>query len=1851
MGTPSYDDVVLPEEEEGYIPPYDEVEVPPYDEVEVPPIGAEELSQRVVDAFVSPWLGGEQVPPLGALGAPATAPAIKHARQPFRGPLGVATGAAPTAEELADEEKLLYLNEAVGALGEMSYPEFLREKAGAAERGLEPFMPVRHGGIPAPGPKFPDLSPAVAPPDTTTRREPFVGHVQKGTRGLVPPLDILSFERLGAPYVAAKNIIGTVADIPSAIGAYVAERVHPQLTPEGREAREQEAVAAEIRRELVKRHDIREPQKWRWEVGGPLFGWKSDPAKTGLVLAKKKKRPTLEIIGPGAKPSREDHPTPISWDVVKNSLINSWKFVKAFPAATLHMISSGTWVIAGPDPAKEKIKLTYEFGEHTVGYFKDRAQMAAKDPVGFIDEGLIQAGIDVSMPFAGVRSAAQRMEIRAMRNAMKEAGDKLHPDLQKLIDANPKELVEGLIAHRKKVQEAKAAQVPLVAEAEGLMKEGADLVARFEVLAKTLEKKAHTVPAAERTRLAARHADALRVQLKQGVIGQGFAKEATALRSEIELLTAELTKGGIKIPRRQRKALEQSRARTSAREAQLAAASARVEAAEGGLRAGGKKAKAALDRIDAEIASIDARMRAIADNDLSVAPAILSDSPFYAESVRLINVIEGRVGRKSKANVAEAERSLRALLPSALEHDLVRYSGLEFLKGRLARKRATAAGAVEEFRIGASAGLSKKARRLQKERLAAIPVKRRLAEEVRVKGAAAKAAEKRALEGLEGARRAGIKHDIAQATAQLGVVTTKLKKQHARVGATTRDLRVIRADFDAAKKMHAHLMEQSSLARQQGRAAQQMVADELGVVQRKLQTARFHERLAERRLGFAELNARTRIHNKIFQDVHFWRAIQEAADVGGRLANPLWGPFEIMNRIKNKAIAGEGYIGVSATWVAKKMAEADRAGKAYPWYATALDKAWLRSMFRDVDLVVPEFARGQYRAGQALVDEATFYFRSELLKMRESLRKRHGYQKGDAEWVKLLPTIREGIFFEHHSMTKFFQQHVNPKNGTVTYDFLPTLAAAERTPHLIAKLKILNTHAAPLAKSIRQRVTDFGLAMGAFTDPAAIAGRTWLPQVYKQLGVEGAIKTVEHSITGQVLEFSRLRAKGVPIEARETPKGTLINEKAEWFTSKTVPEAARAEMLQRNAALRAGDKMSGGYGMSTDFVHELLVAVPDAVKDFANMQMFKNFADPKNGFYSMTPRPGWRKAPKALHTTDILPTGMRGKPVIDVNWGALSKGEGYIHPDLYWFMVNQERFSHAARSGWGRLLNYWKGAKTIDAPGTHWTNFISNALVLAPAAGISIYNPANWGLMREAAKALVLGADSPIYRELVLAGGKGLKARVQRADLAAGAESAYGILMQSIFVDPRKGGTAGVVLRDLNDAARLVVSDVKSWSGTRVGERMIERLSTAKGGLEQAAHLIQNNLGALYESGDFYWRLVKFIELRRKGVPATEAAQVARKAFADYENLAGFFNVVRQSWWGIPFIAFDARTIPQFAKFLRENPLKANMHLVLHDYLTNLNMAKSGIDFDNAEKHIKGYEDALPWYQKSTAIPWAAINPDAGFSQRGGVKFAGVTKYVMGTRFLPIHDELQRWDLDDLLDMDASGGAAREYIERAIGGNGPLSTIFLVSAGYDPHFKQAGLSQTEKVVRLLDTVLPNMPLIPWSYSWKRVKAAEDMTPRYGRLAPETPRQAGKAVWLGLQDFDYTLSEMHKNAERSRLRSLPRHKAFRREFDRVRYNLAKKVQALRNRLEAGKGRAIGAMVPQGVGDSEFVDALYSKDPHDFIMSFFKEFEPERKVLIRMLLQAGEMQKQDLEDRGIDPKQAFGAIQKKLQLTHE
>ena len=182
-----------------------------------------------------------------------------------------------------------------------------------------------------------------------------------------------------------------------------------------------------------------------------------------------------------------------------------------------------------------------------------------------------------------------------------------------------------------------------------------------------------------------------------------------------------------------------------------------------------------------------------------------------------------------------------------------------------------------------------------------------------------------------------------------------------------------------------------------------------------------------------------------------------------------------------------------------------------------------------------------------------------------------------------------------------------------------------------------------------------------------------------------------------------------------------------------------------------------------------------------------------------------------------------------------------------------------------------------------------------------------------------------------------MKARVQRADLAAGAESAYGILMQSIFKDPRKFDPRAPVnvLSDLNDAAQLVVSDVKSWSGTRVGERMIERLSTTGRGLEQAAHLIQNNLCALSESGDFYWRLVKFIELRRKGVPATKAAQMARKAFADYENLAGFFNVVRQSWWGIPFIAFDARTIPQFAKFLREHPLKAKMHLILHDYLTN----------------------------------------------------------------------------------------------------------------------------------------------------------------------------------------------------------------------------------------------------------------------------------------------------------------------------
>lgn len=827
----------------------------------------------------------------------------------------------------------------------------------------------------------------------------------------------------------------------------------------------------------------------------------------------------------------------------------------------------------------------------------------------------------------------------------------------------------------------------------------------------------------------------------------------------------------------------------------------------------------------------------------------------------------------------------------------------------------------------------------------------------------------------------------------------------------------------------------------------------------------------------------------IIHSERWWGAVRDVAEKGGRLVNPAWGPFEMLNMTKNKLISGEGTL-------------------------LGAEKAYLRHLFRDPYNAIPQFVHADFREAQMLVDDVAFAMRDMLIKIPEQHR----------------PTVRELSYFEHESVTRNFNRAVDPETGIVRYSLKEGVKA---TDALRQKLSLAQKYSEPLALQIRRKVTDLGLEADAFEFAEAIMKRAWMPQVYKQGGPDALFEAVHHQVVGSALMQSKLRRKGIPIEARETPLGTPISksiiDRAPEEVKVRIHGTDKFETYHPRQDMRGrNNRGEGGYGMSTDFADNLLTAVPDAVRDFANMRMFKRWSkDPR--VHSEVMRPGWKEAPK----------GPRG----EAKWPGLT---GHVNPDVYYYLTKTEEYAHWHKTWMGRLIGNWKAFKTIDSPSTHGTNILGNGLGLAPAAGISPLNPRNAMHYLPSVRALLKGPDDLLYKQWVLDGGRGLRGVAGRADdLSRTAEKATAKMAKGWF-----GAHKNFLIEVRKDI--LTGKFISSGKGAARGYRTLQR-----------------HAGAMYQSEDAVFRIALYHkELLSRGGRVTgkpsaagaAAAQRGLEAFAHYENMAGFFNLVRSSWAGFvapPFMAFDVKAFPQVVKFAREKPHLAIMYDTLSEYLTHQNMAISGGDMSAHDELVRG----LPWYQESTSVPWNAINPYARLTARGGIQFWDVGKYSAGVRFFPLVDELRRWNIGE----GHANGFSNWWRRVFQGGNPVLTSYELFVHNYSPFFNKADLTGDEVRRMLLEQWLPNFPLLPYSYSWNRIEAAKANIARSGREGPETTWQSRKATWLGIKNLDFTVTELIANGAKKskRLRRILT------DIRKIDFSVQKEIKAFRVTL-AGKG---------------------------------------------------------------------------------
>ena len=92
------------------------------------------------------------------------------------------------------------------------------------------------------------------------------------------------------------------------------------------------------------------------------------------------------------------------------------------------------------------------------------------------------------------------------------------------------------------------------------------------------------------------------------------------------------------------------------------------------------------------------------------------------------------------------------------------------------------------------------------------------------------------------------------------------------------------------------------------------------------------------------------------------------------------------------------------------------------------------------------------------------------------------------------------------------------------------------------------------------------------------------------------------------------------------------------------------------------------------------------------------------------------------------PAADRGWKLVDDDPATFGEMAGkYIPEDIYYELASAQSLIEQSGGWLMEAIRKWKGWRTVHSPTTQARNFITNALVFAPMAGISLLNPGNWG--------------------------------------------------------------------------------------------------------------------------------------------------------------------------------------------------------------------------------------------------------------------------------------------------------------------------------------------------------------------------------------------------------------------------------------------------------------------------------------------------------------------------------------------
>lgn len=389
--------------------------------------------------------------------------------------------------------------------------------------------------------------------------------------------------------------------------------------------------------------------------------------------------------------------------------------------------------------------------------------------------------------------------------------------------------------------------------------------------------------------------------------------------------------------------------------------------------------------------------------------------------------------------------------------------------------------------------------------------------------------------------------------------------------------------------------------------------------------------------------------------------------------------------------------------------------------------------------------------------------------------------------------------------------------------------------------------------------------------------------------------------------------------------------------------------------------------------------------------------------------------------------GVEGSPPM---YGALS-GK-YIPEDLWYELVNSQVIKEEMANSLNRGLSMLKVFKTVLSPVTTARNFWTNALLLAPMAGVSLMDPRNWPHFWEGLKEFVSKDKSPFYRAVE-----------ERGLFDSGFhrnEMALKVLddVHSGFVDhvagPLKGFAEGFaeLLGSVKAAAskeeRIARKNYQSnmerlravqsqgpdaWLAEYGKMRLPTAGKKAKEGLskitEATRQAFMGNPGAFYAAGDDFFRYVLAKKMAAQGHSINRIIETGRNAFGNYADNPGFVQVVRapvapvlsrnmaggkpQRSTGLrsvffiggqPFIAYSAWAIPHVKKWAQQNPWRFMLMDNLHETVSRANLASIGLTEQDERDIISANAISKPW--EAGRVLLATIAPRLARDEQGGFR-------------------------------------------------------------------------------------------------------------------------------------------------------------------------------------------------------------------------------------------------------------------------